>query len=229
MMTRRTALGALVSGLLMPLAGCGLIGGARYRFRMTVEVDTPDGVRTGSSVYEVKAWNPPKFLPEERSRDWSVRGEAIAVDLPGGRTLFALLKTANPMRDDLARMSMAALDPAFRNDVVESAGRIALGRSIRSPTEVQPSDYPILVTFGNVANPSSVTGVSPADLARIFGAGVKLKRIVVEVSDAKVTAVIGKRLNWLKDHRGSLGFTGQLHPSEPEKDLTSSAFQSVTA
>ena len=185
-------------GLLAPLAGCGVIGAERYRFRMTVEVDTPNGVRTGSSVYEVKAWNPPKLLPEERSRDWSVRGEAVAVDLPGGRTLFALLKTVNPMRDDLTRMSMAALDPAFRNDVVERARRIVLGRGIRSPAEVEPSDYPLLVTFRNLADPRSLERIAPKDLPVSFGPGVALKRIVVEKTSAAITTEIKTRITWIE-------------------------------
>lgn len=65
-----------------------------YRYRLTVEVETPEGLRTGSSVIEVDtrqtrfALNPSAAGVSER-----VRGEAVAVDLPGRRTLFALLRS----------------------------------------------------------------------------------------------------------------------------------------
>lgn len=72
----------------------------KYRLRLTVEVDTPQGLRKGSSVYEVWANNKTALLPDEAKRDWGVRGEAVAVDLPNGQTLFAPLKT-NAKHGDL--------------------------------------------------------------------------------------------------------------------------------
>ena len=221
-MTRRGVLGLLTAALM--LGGCSEMFPHKYRFRMTVEIDTPQGLRRGSSVYQVWANDTTAVLPEEAKRDWGVKGEAVAVDLPGGGTLFALLKTVNPMREDLARMSMAALDPAFNNDIVESAGRIADGNHIRSPAEVAPSDYPMLVKFDDIADPKSVKRVEPTNLAAAFGPGVRLKRITVEVTDDNVTTGIAKTLKWLPMHKGSLDYTGRLHPDNSEKDLTPSAF-----
>lgn len=197
-MARRGVLGLVVGGVAALLSGCGLFGGNSYRFRMTVEVETPDGVKTGSSVYEVDTEKKSTFMTgNDRSK--SLKGEAVAVDLPSGRTLFALLKTANSKRDDLALMSMAALDPAFRNDWIESAGRISSSDGITSPAEVRAADYPLLVTFADPADPTSVQRVDPANLAASFGPGVTLKRITVEVTNDPVTTGIEKRLGWLLD------------------------------
>lgn len=216
-MARRGVIGLIAGVATAVLTGCGLIGGKSYRFRMTLEVDTSDGLRTGSSVYEVTAQNHAKLLPDMRGRSRDVRGEAVAVDLPSGQTLFALLKTMNRAGDDdLAAMSMATLDPAYKNDWVESAARIAAGDGIRSPAEVPPTDsydgydkghpiktqvsnYPMLVTFTDISDPSSVKLVDPADLAASFGPGVKLKRITVEITDDPVTSGIEKRLGWLTE------------------------------
>ena len=89
-MTRRSFLELLGTAVLVPLIGCA---GPRftYRYRMTVEVDTPAGLRTGSSVIEVTTrWdNAPPHASGVHSR---VRGQAVAVDMPGGDTLFALLR-----------------------------------------------------------------------------------------------------------------------------------------
>ena len=64
-----------------------------YAFRLHVEVDTADGVKSGSSVIAVKAgvhtgaW----MLPEAQGFRASVRGEAVFVDLGRGRNLIAIL------------------------------------------------------------------------------------------------------------------------------------------
>jgi hypothetical protein len=51
MMARRGALGLLAGTVAALLSGCGsFFRSGSYRFRMTVEVETPEGVRTGSSV-----------------------------------------------------------------------------------------------------------------------------------------------------------------------------------
>ena len=142
------------------LSGCDLLP-HRYRFKLTIEVATPQGVRSGSSVYQVWAARMPALLPNERKRDWVVKGEAVAVDLPNGQTLFALMRTGNLYRSDLALMSMAALDTAFKNDVVESAGRLAWGFSVHHKAEVQPNDYPLLVVFADNLVPASAKQVDP--------------------------------------------------------------------
>ena len=85
--------GAFVAlGLALALTSCGYRS-EEFRYRMTVEVDTPQGLRTASSVIEVEVSDPgPNSLPEA-GINTKVRGEAVAVDLPGGKVLFALLRS----------------------------------------------------------------------------------------------------------------------------------------
>ena len=101
-MARRGVMGVLGGAVVAVLGGCRIFGGGSgYRFRMTVEVETPQGLKTDSSVYQVTAGYRPDLQPGGKAREWAARGEAVAVDLPGGKTLFALLKTTNLMRTDL--------------------------------------------------------------------------------------------------------------------------------
>lgn len=201
MMARRGFFGVLVGGALALLGACGVSGGDTYRFKMKVEVDTPEGVKSGSSVYEVEAKNVAALTPGGIGRQITVKGEAVAVELPGGRTLFALLKTVNANGyDDLAYTSMAALDPKFLFDYVESAERIASGIGVTSPTEVSPENYPMLVMFKDISDPTSVEWVSPNDLEANFGKGYRLKAIAVLVTDEPVTTGIGERLDWLSEY-----------------------------
>ncbi|MEL7519551.1 MAG: hypothetical protein AAFN48_11435, partial [Pseudomonadota bacterium] len=106
MMSRvRVALGVFFAALL--LASCGLSDDKApdYRYRLTVEVDTPEGLKTGSGVIEVErdaasaVVNPSAAVLRTR-----IRGEAVAVDLPGGQTLYALLRSAGGDVDWAARV-----------------------------------------------------------------------------------------------------------------------------
>jgi hypothetical protein len=220
----RTGLGALTA---LFVAGCTQYPKYVYRFKMTIEIDTPDGVRSGYSVYEVTAQKHAKLLPEARARSRDVRGEAVAVDLPDGKTVFALLKTMNGLGDNsLAHLSMATLDPAYKNDWVVSARRIAVGDGIQSPAEVAPENYPMLVMFRNPADPASVVKVDQYDLVASFGAGYNLKAITVQVTDEPVTTGIEKRLGWLPQYYGKMLDGDTINRSqELANNLSKNSFQ----
>ncbi len=143
---------------LLALSGC-TVPKRDYRFRMTVEVETPEGIKTGSSVYE--AWAA-YIAPGQGHRRWRVAGEAGAVDLPGGRTLFALLKT-NAHFEDMVRLSMQALDPTFtgKYDVVGTAAKLEAMEGKGPNQVVDPATYPMLVTFRDIDDPTSVELVDP--------------------------------------------------------------------
>jgi hypothetical protein len=223
----RGVIGMLISAF--ALGGCSPFTSdeSSYRFKMTVEVETPAGLRTGSSVYEVSAWNKMKLTSEEGSRDMGVKGEAVAVDIGPGQTLFALLKT-NAHYEEMGSLSMQTLDPLFtqKYDTVGSAARIASGKGISSPAEVDPKLYPMLVTFTNIADPKSVQKVEPGDLAAGFGAGVRLKRITVAVTQDAVTTGIGKRLAWLPQYYDKMLDGDSLNRSqELANNLSQNSFQ----
>jgi hypothetical protein len=219
MMARRGVLGLLAGSVVASLGGCQALLPARYRFRLTVVVDTPQGVRTGSSVYEVTAVRTGGILPEEAKRDWSVRGEAVAVDLPNGRTLFALLRTGAHF-GDMAGLSMSTLYPAFKAegyDVVGVAEKLASG-AYPGPAVVDPHDYPLLVVFDDPEDPASVHDVEANNLAAVFGYGVALRSIVVELSEDPVTESLAERLSWLSQYPEP-----SLKPGHDPKDFSLAA------
>ncbi|MDP3550575.1 MAG: hypothetical protein Q8R81_09275, partial [Novosphingobium sp.] len=88
------ALRVFLLGLCMALslAGCG--NKETMRYKMTVEVETPEGLKTGFAVRELEFRDRSGFPLGESRPQIKLRGEAVAVDLGGGRTLFALLTGA---------------------------------------------------------------------------------------------------------------------------------------
>jgi hypothetical protein len=195
MIARRGVMGLLVGGLAALLGGCRLLGGSSYRFRMTVEVESPQGVRAGSAVYEVAAHKSVALTSEERKGGGGLRGEAVIVDLPDG-PLFVTLKM--PVAgEDLGEAATFALAPDTKRGKVDAyvaaVGELG-GMSGGAKAELPRKDWPMMVRFADVNDPKSVEQVDPAL------AGVK--RILVETTRDDVTTGVAKRLPWLRALNG---------------------------
>lgn len=73
-------------------------------------------------------------------------------------------------------------------------------QKVREIRELDPKDYPLLVTFTDITDPTTVKQVNPTNLAATFGPGVSLKRITLEITDEPVTeGKIEHVLGWLDD------------------------------
>lgn len=191
---------SLALGVATLLSGCKDKASSRFRFRLTIEIETPQGLKIGSSVYEVAARNKPGLDPSGSVREWSVDGQAVIVALSARKALISLLKTVNKTgHDDLAFAAMATLDPKFNYDYVESAGRIARAEGIRTLAELASANYPLMVAIGDLEQPETIVRLVPEDLAKDFGVGVRLKRVFLELTDDQVTRGIEKTLRWLPD------------------------------
>lgn len=200
MMARRGVFGLLASAAAVVLAGCAKRG--RLRYRITVEVDTPSGVRTGSSVMETRQQGPQPLVPQELGSGGGggVVGEAVAVDLGGGRVIFALL--SGPEGRSIYAMVPRALNyPELKPPLSRQFKPHEWQEAYDEAENVKPfavlrrEDYPMLVSFGDLGNPKSVEAVN-AD-------AVGVRRITLQVTDDPVTTGIEKRLGWLVNLHGS--------------------------
>jgi hypothetical protein len=198
------------------LAGCAIIWpSSTIRYRMTVEVETPRGLKAGSSVIESTISDGPS-IGDASGISYHYRGEGVAVDLPGGRTLFALMSGGKAGSDYHAYLLHDALEYgvptpplsrryaahewlAERREAERVKPLIVVPRLVPFPMSKagKADGYPRLVTFTDIRDPKSVQAVNPDDLAASFGPDVKLKRITVQITDDLVTTGIEKRLRWL--------------------------------
>jgi hypothetical protein len=187
------------------LGACG--NPAEVRYKVTVEVDDNGTHRSGWSVWSFRLSKPTVALASPY--DAKFRGEAVAVDLGNQQVLFALLKDEN---GGLGTVQMWP-EHLFK-DLTRGSERIRNIRQIASNEGVsrelprfRPAisdstepfvNYPLLVRFRALDRPDSLEAVSPDALDKAFGAGVKLKRISVQITDQPVTNAIKKRLPWLE-------------------------------
>jgi hypothetical protein len=142
-----------------------------HKYRLTVEVETPEGVKSASSVMAV-------FPDRGYSRGGQTRtkGDAVFVDLGAGKNLIALLAQIDKSVD-LDGMNYLALR-AYR-----AAGRDVSFNGLSRMTGAVPVTgalIPILLTFANPNDPLSAHAVAPDDPEKALGSGFRLHAISVE-------------------------------------------------
>jgi hypothetical protein len=99
---RRAFLAIIAAIILAPLSfyfGYKLLYPTYTRYRLSVDVETPDGMRSGSSVIEVRYEMFPELLTE-RDHISRVFGEAVFVDLGQGKNLIGML-ASGPSGEDI--------------------------------------------------------------------------------------------------------------------------------
>lgn len=182
-----------------------------WRYRMTVYVETPEGIKVGSVVREVKATTDPKIFFDQSAGRAQVIGEAVAVDLGSRGILFALLRGPRYGPDyghmivlDAFKHMDGGLSPdGIRYFSNKKDGKVSL----------EPGQYPMFIRFRDITNPGTAEevlkmeayGIPDASSSygnkyriiadrfeELFGPGVKLKEVTIEMTDEPVTTGIEK-------------------------------------
>ncbi|TXC71460.1 hypothetical protein FSB78_11290 [Sphingomonas ginsenosidivorax] len=191
----------------------------RSRYRLTVEVDTPDGLKKGAVVREF-SWKKSSTAFTGNDIHYTERGEAVAVDLPSGKTLFVLLNT-NPsdliematMRADLRRAPIAIQRARETADLYLVPNKHAF--------ETHRREYPKFVFFEDIKDPATVRSVDPGNLSKSFGPDVALNRVTFQITSDPVTQSIEGRLPWLAELRNRrVGLNGKRNVAQTPGDLT---------
>ena len=142
-----------------------------HKYRLTVEVETPQGLKSASGIMAV--------FPDRgysRGAQTRTKGDAVFVDLGAGKNLIALLAQIDKSVD-LDGMNYLALR-AYR-----AAGRDVSFSGLSKMTGAVPVTgalIPVLLTFGNPNDPLSAHAVAPDDPEKALGSGFRLRGISVE-------------------------------------------------
>lgn len=166
------------------------------RYKVTINIETPEGIRSGSAIREVsnsaskiktidfpQSGNPAFFI-----------GEAVVIELGERGAVFAVLRV-DPYQE---------LYDAFPIKGSSTVEGIKYYRSLKpgTKTSLPERGYPNFVRFSNQSDPKSIelvlnveqTASPPYErritknkFEEIFGEGVRIREILIEITDDPVT------------------------------------------
>jgi hypothetical protein len=143
-----------------------------HKYRMAIEVETPEGVKSGSGVLAV---HPDRGY--SRSGSTLTKGDAVWVDLGGGNNLVALLAHLDDKGLELDGMNYVALrafNAAGRKTSFNEMNRLS------GTAPVTGALVPVLAAFTDVNDPATMRAVKPDDLEATYGKGFRLRSITAE-------------------------------------------------
>jgi hypothetical protein len=176
----------------------------RYRLTLTVAADGTE--HTGSGVIQVTYGKNVRWFVGGAEIYIQIKGQAVAVDIPGRGTLFAVLHAGTSHRSNPEWFVLNAFgfpSGGLGRPVESGLNRL---RTLTGRVELAPGDLPLLVRFRDIDDPKTVERVDPESLAASFGRGVSLKQRTIEITRDPVTTGMEKRLTWLTRLKG-----GYLH------------------
>lgn len=198
-MNRRQFLTTSAFGLgLAPLSGCAFIPRhfGTYRFRLTIDIDTPEGVKSGSSVMEVSYGVTGDNIGVGPRAHSDLKGEAVFVDLGGGKHIVAIhtMGASGFGGNSVSQVPYVA--------TLGEAGfqELEKGRRLEGGGDLAPPWVPTLVTFFNPADEKTAKVVYATEIERIprFDSkgqlvGEKLGKPIVSVDEIEATFGPGYR------------------------------------
>jgi len=144
-----------------------------HKYRLTVEVETPDGPKSASSVLAV---HPDRSYT--RRGQTRTLGDAVFVDLGQGKNLVALLAHVDGklVLDDINYVALRAYAEA-------SGKRVAFSEMSRQTgtVPVKAALIPVLIAFADPASPVPARVVRPDEAEAVLGQGYRLQKISAEV------------------------------------------------
>jgi hypothetical protein len=174
-----------------------------HKYRMTVNVETPGGLKSASGVIAVVPYR--GYNPGGNTR---ALADALFVDLGAGKNLVALLAHMDGDKVDLDGINYVAL-----RAYPEATGKRVNFSDMSKQSGIVPVTgalIPVLLTFDDPARPGSARTVSPGNAEAVLGKGFRLRQITAEVVPngfwpldfggslgEPVTRGIGRKLPWL--------------------------------
>jgi hypothetical protein len=187
----------LSSAVGLSLVDCGSRG-SRCRQRITVEVETSEGLESGSSVSEAQ-WGGSDAYGELGGIRAFERGEAVFVNLPDGQTLFASTAASG----HLDWLALAAAHAVGQQMPAENRGKPSYFEKHKLSGKLNPEHYPTLIRFRNIDDTATIDFVRSENLEAVFGSDVRLKRITLQISDEDSSKEIENKLPWLTKSQGN--------------------------
>ena len=143
-----------------------------HKYRLTMEVETPEGRKSAAGILAV---HPDRSY--SRGGHTRIVGDAVFVDLGGGKNLVALLAHID------GKLELDGMNYVALRAYLASGKRVSFSEMSRMTGSVPVTGalIPVLVTFADPANPGTARNVPPEDAEAVLGKGYRLQGITAEV------------------------------------------------
>lgn len=146
--------------------------------KITLEIKTPQGLVSGSSVTRVKYQSNIQFFGMGPVRSINTRGEVPVVDLGSGKYIFALI-----FQEEWFPIKAFRSVFVDKNDLKASSIYNYSG----SAFEIANKFKPLLITFDDMNDLKTARKVDPENLSATFGEGYALNSITLEITNSPIT------------------------------------------
>lgn len=182
-----------------------------FRFRTTYYVETPSGVKAGSTVQEIGTIYFDGAMKgfDGFDRSFFGSGEPLIINLGTYGKLFVLLK--GPI-DSFFKIHDATLkDIGIDPDSPQAMDYYARLKGVTEiPLSSRGTHLPKMVRFRDINDPKTIELVDPLNIAASYGPGFRLLRITEEITQDPVThEMAGKDMPlWLQKRQPPRDFNG---------------------
>ena len=158
-----------------------------HKYRLTVEVETPDGVKAASGVMSV---HPDRGY--SRQGHTGTKGDAVFVNLGGGKNLVALLAHIDQTidLDGMNYLALRAYKAAGRNVSFNEMSRMT------GAVPVTGALIPILVTFADPEDPADCAYGAAGSMEAALGDGFQSSRHLGRGGAERFVAARFRRRRW---------------------------------
>lgn len=178
-----------------------------HKYRLSVEVETPDGLKSAAGILSV---HPDRGYQQGGST--RTKGDAVAVDLGSGKTLVALLAHADKIiePDGINYVAVRAFNAAGQRAVFRQMDRL------KGSAPVTGELIPVLAIVSDAADPATMREVKPDAIDAALGYGFRLRGLSVAIVPTgfwpidfggvlgePVTRSIVAKFPWLKQPDGA--------------------------
>lgn len=182
-----------------------------YRFKLTVELNTPGGLKTASGVFEVYEFQD-YGMPGWNTHYGIREGEAIYVET-GAKPLILIMATGGKELEgdyfpELGQIAFSDLDKNDWKTARELSRMVGAQAIVRSCFDIPGTPghryrerrndcYPTFVSIDSVVDPKTIKVFAADEIEENLGRGVKLARITISIVDEPIHHDIVNRLLWL--------------------------------
>ncbi|XYK81512.1 MAG: hypothetical protein ROO70_04675 [Labrenzia sp.] len=207
--TKKGCLTSLKVLVVLGLIGWGLLSWfaptahVRYRLDVTLEVDGEPV--TGSVVQELTVNHGLFRGLSGKLITRTVRGQALALDLPGRGTLFVTMALYCPGKTEWGQCKYGyayLVDEAcaIKKQQPNFAVFVRRFKRLDGSCPIAEDQLPVMVRFEDPLRSETAQQVLPKDLGKAFGFDVRFLSAGLTFTDVPVSTGIDNRLPWLSKH-----------------------------